>query len=141
MSALPLLICFYQQSGRHRNLPIQRVSLIAFQLHTVGSEVVEVGDAAVEAELRGVEGLPVDQLLHHRDVPVVDVAIGDDVDQLPGLKTGDLGDHGQQDGVLHHIPAVGGKHVLAALVQDGVESVPRHVEGHGVSTGVESHLA
>ena len=47
----------------------------------------------------------------------------------------------QERRILHHVPAVGGEHVLRALVQDAVEGVSAHVEGHGVGTGVQGHLA
>ena len=45
-----------------------------------------------------------------------------------------------QHGILHHVPVVGGQHVLAALVQDGVEGVAGDVERHGVGAGIQVHL-
>ena len=71
---------------------------------------------------------------------VVDVGVGDDVDQLPGDEAADLGEHVHQHGVLHHVPVVGGQHILAALVQNGVQHVAGDVEGHGIGAGVEVHL-
>ena len=68
------------------------------------------------------------------------MGVGDDVDQLAGLQTGHLRHHVDQHAVLHHVPVVGGQHVLAALVQDGVEGMSGDVERHGVSAGVQGHL-
>ena len=62
------------------------------------------------------------------------------MDQLPRYQAGDLGQHVHQGGVLHHVPAVGGEHILAALVQDGVEGPARDIEGHGIGAGVQGHL-
>ena len=67
---------------------------------------------------------------------VIDVGIGDDMDQFAGLQTRHLRHHMHQYGVLHHIPVVGGQHILTALVQNGVEDVAGDVEGHGVGAGV-----
>ena len=39
------------------------------------------------------------------------------------LQTGNLSNHHQQHRVLAHIPVVGGEHVLAALIKDGVQRV------------------
>ena len=72
-------------------------------------------------------------------MPVVDVGVGDHMDQLPRLQAGDLGQHVDQGGVLHHVPAVGGEHVLAALVEHRVQGPAGHVEGHGPGAGVEPH--
>ena len=45
-----------------------------------------------------------------------------------------------QHGVLHHVPVVGRKHILRALVENGVQGVAGNIECHGVGTGVEVHL-
>ena len=45
-----------------------------------------------------------------------------------------------KDAVLHHVPVVGGQHILTALVEDGVQGIAGHVEGHGVGAGVQGHL-
>ena len=116
------------------------MGLITLQLYAVGGEVVEILHVGVKDELGGVEGLLGQHLLHHGDMAVVDVAVSDDVNQLAGLKTGGLGDHVQQGGVLHHVPAVGGEHILRALVQNGVQGVAADVEGHGVGAGIQGHL-
>ena len=71
---------------------------------------------------------------------VVDVGVGDDVDQLPRRQAGDPGKHVQEHGVLHHVPAVGSEHILAALVEHGVEHVSGDVEGHRPGAGVEAHV-
>ena len=117
------------------------MGLVPLQLHAVPGEGVEVGDRRVQGKLGGLIGGSGDDLLHHRHVPVVDVAVSDHMDQLPRLQAGHLGHHVQERRVLHHVPAVGGKHVLRALVQDAVEGGSAHVEGHGVGAGVQGHLA
>jgi hypothetical protein len=71
---------------------------------------------------------------------VVDVCVRDDVDELARLEAGYLRHHHGENGILHHVPVVGGQHVLGALVQYGVELVPGHVEGHGIGAGVQRHL-
>ena len=43
---------------------------------------------------------------------VVNVGVRDHVDQLARLQPGHLGQHVNQHSILHHIPAVGGEHVL-----------------------------
>ena len=63
------------------------------------------------------------------------------MDKLARLQAGDLGHHQGEHGILHHVPVVGGQHILAALVEDGVELVAADVEGHGIGAGVERHLA
>ena len=45
-----------------------------------------------------------------------------------------------QDAVLHHVPVVGGQHILAALVEDGVQGIAGDVEGHGIGAGIQGHL-
>ena len=71
---------------------------------------------------------------------VVNMGVGDDMDQLSGHQAADLGEHVDQHRVLHHVPVVGGQHILAALVQDGVEHVAGDIERHGVGAGIEVHF-
>lgn len=116
------------------------MSLIALQLEGILGELVEVGDRGIHPQLGSLEGFPADDLLHHGDVAVIDMGVGDDVDQLPRLQAGDLGEHHQEGGVLHHVPAVGGEHILTSLVQNAVQNIPRHIEGHGVGAGLKGHV-
>ena len=55
---------------------------------------------------------------------VIDVGARDDVHQFPCLQSGYLGQHVQENGILHHVPAAGGEHILAALIQDPIEGAP-----------------
>ena len=57
-----------------------------------------------------------EHLLNDGHMAVIDVGIGDDVDQLPRHQTADLGQHVDQHRILHHVPVVGSQHILAALV-------------------------
>ena len=68
------------------------------------------------------------------------MGVRDHVDQFAGHQAADLGQHVDQHRVLHYIPVVGGQHVLAPLVQNGVEDIPGDVEGHGPGAGVQIHL-
>ena len=116
------------------------MELVALQLEAVLGEGIEIGNIRVHPQLGRLVGGAGDDLLHHRHMAVVDVSVGDDVDQLAGLQTGHPGHHVNQGGVLHHVPAVGGEHILAALVEDGVEGSAADIEGHGVGAGIEGHL-
>ena len=66
--------------------------------------------------------------------------VGYDVHQLARLEPAGLCEHVHKHGVLADVPVVGREHVLAALVEYGVERVARDVEGHRVRAGVERHL-
>ena len=68
------------------------------------------------------------------------MAVGNHMNQLSRLQAGDLGHHVNQHRVLAHVPVVGRQHILGPLVQNGVEGVAGHVEGHGVGAGVQVHL-
>ena len=80
------------------------------------------------------------QLLHHRDMPVIDMGICNHMDQFTRHKAADLGKHVEQYGVLSHIPAVSCEHVLGALVQDAVQGAAGNIEGHTVGAWVQVHL-
>ena len=73
-------------------------------------------------------------------MPVIDVAIGNHVDQLSRFQPGHLGKHHQKHGILAHVPVVGGEHILAALVEDAIEGVSGDIEGHGIGAGIEAHI-
>ena len=88
-----ILLWFVWSPGLHghRNGLVQGVALVALQLHAVRREVVEVGHRRVQPELGGLEGCSGDDLLHDGHVAVVDVGVGNDVDQLarpPGRRPG-----------------------------------------------------
>ena len=116
------------------------MELVILNFEAVLGESVEVGDGLVHGELGGRKTFPLQHGLHGGDVAVIDVAVGDHVDELAHLQAGDLGHHVGQHRVLHHVPVVGRQHILGALVQNGVEGVAGDVEGHGVSAGIQVHL-
>ena len=62
------------------------------------------------------------------------------MDQLSRLQTADLRQHMDQDGILDHVPVVGGQHILGTLVQDRVQRVAADIEGHGIGAGIKSHF-
>ena len=77
---------------------------------------------------------------------VVNVGIGNHMQQLAGNHIDRLRDHHQQDGVLAHIPVVRGQNVLTALVENHVERrlvvlrTLRDVIGHTVGARIQVHL-
>ena len=73
-------------------------------------------------------------------MPVVDMAVGDDVYQLARLQPGDLCHHVHQHRILHHIPVVCRQHVLTALVEDRVQRVAADIERHGIRAWSQRHL-
>ncbi|MPN45761.1 hypothetical protein SDC9_193332 [bioreactor metagenome] len=83
---------------------------------------------------------PGDQCLDHRDVPVVDMGVGDDMDELADSQAADLRHQVDKHGVLRDVPGIGDEHVLRALVEDGAEPVVDDIERHAVGARVEVHL-
>ena len=77
---------------------------------------------------------------------VIDMGIGDHMQQLAGNHIDGLRDHHQQDGILAHVPVVCGQNVLTALVENHVERrfvilrTLRHVIRHAVRTRIQVHL-
>ena len=68
------------------------------------------------------------------------MGVGDDVHQFARLQPCRPREHHQEDAVLHHVPVARRQHILAALVQNAVEGVPRDVEGHGIGARVQVHV-
>ena len=52
---------------------------------------------------------------------VVDMGIGNYMDQFSHLQAGDLGHHMHKYCILGHVPVVGCKHILAPLIEDSVQ--------------------
>ena len=77
---------------------------------------------------------------------VVNVGIGDHVQQLAGNHIDRLRNHHQQNCVLAHIPIVRGQNVLATLVENHVERrfvvlrTLSDVIGHAVGARIQMHL-
>ena len=91
--------------NRHGDLVLKRGGGVALQLEAVPGEGVEIPDGGVHGEAgRGGAGVLPQQLFDNGNVPVIDVGVGDDVDQLARLQPGDLGEHVDQRRVLHHVP-------------------------------------
>ena len=78
--------------------------------------------------------------LDNGDMAVVDVRIGNHVDELARNKAADLGQHVHQNRVLHHILVVCSQHVLGPLVQNRIERVAADVECHAVGARIQCHL-
>ena len=62
------------------------VILVVLKMHAVGREFVEVGYRLVKYKLRRVVWLALYQLFDYRDVLVVDMRVGYDMDELARLK-------------------------------------------------------
>ena len=77
---------------------------------------------------------------------IIDMGVGDHVQQITGNHIDRLRDHHQQNGVLAHVPVVRGQNVLAALVENHVERrlvvlrTLRHVIGHAIGARIKVHL-
>ena len=77
---------------------------------------------------------------------VINVGVGDHMDQLTGTHITDLSQHMDQDRVLDHIPVIGGQHVLGPLIEDRVQRqliislFLGDVEGHTVGAGIKAHF-
>ena len=127
-------------SNGDRNFILKGGGGIALHREAGGGEGVEIRHAGVHGEFGGLRGGLLQHLLDDGHVAVVNVGVGDDVDQLAGHQAADLGEHMHQNGVLHHVPVVGGQHILGALVQNGVEGVAGDVERHGIGAGIQVHL-
>ena len=56
-------------------------------MHAVGRELVEICYRLVEDEFRRVVGLALYQLFDYRNVPVIYVRVGYDMDELARLKS------------------------------------------------------
>ena len=69
-----------------------------------------------------------------------EVRIGNDVHEFPRLQTAGAGEHHEQYAVLHHVPVARREHILAALVENAVERVARHVERHRIGAGIQVHV-
>ena len=104
--------CLYS----HRNLLAEGVILIIFQPEAASGELVEILDGSIHGQGWTWVRLPLQQLLYHRYMPVVDMGVCNDMDQFAGFQTAYLCQHVEQDSVLAYIPAVGCQHVLGALV-------------------------
>ena len=128
-------------SDRNWDFLVKLMILIIFQVKGIQGYIIKILEAGVYPQLGGGQRLPLDEGFGQFQVPVVDVGVGDDVDQFSGLIAAGSGQGDDQKAVLHHVPVGGGEHVLAALVQNGVQPVAADIEGHGVGTGVEAHLA
>ena len=79
-------------------------------------------------------------MLHNGNMPVIDMSVCNDMDQLTGNQAADLCKHVDQNGILHHIPVIGCQHILTALIQNGVQYLAGDIECHGIGTGVKMHV-
>lgn len=115
--------------------------LVAFESEIVHGKVVEVGNVFVHHKLWCWMGCAFEHTLNLWDVAIVDVAIGNYVNKFAHLKSAYLRQHMHQNGILHYVPVVGYRHIIGALVQDGVEFAIHHVESYRISTGIKVHFA
>ena len=100
----------------HWDFVIQGVGLIPLQGDALGGKLIKVLNAGIQLEAGGGVRLPLEEFFHNGHMAVIDMGVGDHMDQLAGLKAGDLGEHAKKRRVLAHIPVVGREHILGALV-------------------------
>ena len=120
--------------------------LIALDDQVIGRKRIEVMHIGVERYLGCRKLRTLDKFADNIDMTVVDMGVGDHMQQLAGNHIDRLRNHHQQDGVLAHIPVVRGQNVLAALVENHVERrlvvlrALRDVIGHAVRARIQVHL-
>ena len=81
----------------------KRLKLVVFQSHIVHGELVEIGDILVYYKLRSGKRRALQHSFYLRNVPVVDVSVGNYMHEFPNLQAGNLRKHVHKHGVLHHI--------------------------------------
>ena len=95
--------------------------LIILDNEVVSSEVVEVGNVRVQAHLWRIKGRTRNQFFNNVNVAIINVSIGNHVNQLTSLHAADLCNHHEQDSVLANIPVVCRKNILATLNKQQVK--------------------
>ena len=73
-------------------------------------------------------------------MPVVDVCIGNHMNQFSRHQAAYLCKHVDKHRILHHIPVVGCKNVLRALVEYGIKLITCDIKGHTVCAWLKIHL-
>ena len=120
--------------------------LIALDDQVIGRKRVEIMHIGVERYLGRGKLRTLDKFADDIDMTVVNVGIGNHVQQLASDHIDRLRNHHQQNGVLAHIPVVRGQNILATLVENHVERrlvVLRtlcDVIGHAVGARIQVHL-
>ncbi|MPN06846.1 hypothetical protein SDC9_154103 [bioreactor metagenome] len=73
-------------------------------------------------------------------MPVVNVHITNNMHQFSYLQTAYLSQHMHQNRILHNIPVVCHKGILASLVQNGIKASVHNIKGHAVGTWIQIHF-
>ena len=107
----------------HRDLVLEGLGVVPLQREAVAGELIEIRHGRIDAELRRGTLVLLQQLFDDGHMAVVDMSVGDNMDKLARLQPRHLRHHVYQHAVLHHVPVVCRQHILAALVQNGVEGV------------------
>ena len=71
---------------------------------------------------------------------VINVGVRNDMDQFPCHQTADLGQHVDENRILYHIPVVRRQNILGSLMEDGIQRLSAHIEGHGIGTWLQMHF-
>ena len=90
-------------------------------------ECVKILYALVHDKFRRVVNRLFEHFFNQRNVPVVNMRVGNHVHKLAGDKPRRLREHIEQHGVLHHVPVVCDQHILRALIEYAVEYVSARV--------------
>ena len=83
-------------------------SLIIFDNHVVGCEIVEIFDVWIEFDGWGRELFAFDELFDDWYMAVINVRIGNHMNECARFHADTLCDHHQQNAVLDNVPVVGG---------------------------------
>ena len=76
----------------------KRLKLVVFQSHIVHGELVEIGDILVYYKLRSGKRRALQHSFYLRNVPVVDVSVGNYMHEFPNLQAGNLRKHVHKHG-------------------------------------------
>ena len=125
---------------RDRDLFVELVIFVIDQLEIIQGEIIEVLDVGIDPELGRLVGLELDDALDRVNVSVIDMRVGDHMQECADLKTAHLREHMQEDRVLADVPVVRDQHILRALVENHVQLVLRDVQRDAVGAGIEPHL-
>ena len=131
---------------RNRDIFNLFAGLIVLDDDVVRRKVVEILDVRIESDGRGRVLFAFNEFLDDWHVPVIDVSIGNHVNESAGLHADGLSNHHEENAVLNDVPVVGGQDVLRTLVENGVKSeliatfFLSDIEGHTPGARIEIHL-
>ena len=118
----------------------KRLVFVPVQTEVVHGKLVEIRNFRVYPKL-GCRVLRAGKHTQNlRFVSVVNMRVGNDVNQFANFQSADLLQHMHKHRILHHVPIVGNCHIVGALVQNCVQFALGDVERYAVRAGVQIHF-